>query len=318
MVVKAVVQPLFVGVGYDFEVGFCSAVLVAVPGAATVSVGGDAVVLPLEFTCEFACAVVHGDEVALPVVAVAHQGDGLGGAMVRVVVEFYPGQPPAVILAPRLLCILAGVDALVLQAVASAYAVGDGDQAARGQGVAALGACWPLAIAVLALAVLVALTAAESVDLGAQAPRLACNDVRGLGVLAGSLAGFCWTGCEDPKHVGVAAGGKDAVFIAGMFGADVFEAWLMGPRWQVAFACFAAAQQPDVFAGDAAQSACGQVFFKGALPVDGLRSQALGRAKLECATAFNVARSAACAGWKAEVAHARKNSKLIAGCLCCV
>ena len=47
-----------------------------------------------------------------------------------------------------------------------------------------------------------------------------------------------------------------------------------------------------------------------ALHVDGLRSQALGKAKFECATAFNAARTAACVGWKADGAHGKQKLKI--------
>ncbi len=130
------------------------------------AVGADAVVVPFEFAHELACAVVDGDEVACAAVAVAHEGDGGGQGVQRVLCEVHACDPPAVVGAPQSvqsLRVLAAMDALVQQPVAPACAVAQRDQAACGDGVLAR------TVAGLgrgAVAVVVELAAPEAVDLG--------------------------------------------------------------------------------------------------------------------------------------------------------
>src|SRR5256885_13486280 len=73
----------------------------SVPGSAGMAVGADAVVVPFEFAHELACAVVDGDEVACAAVAVAHEGNGGGQGVQRVLCEVHACDSPAVVGAPQ-------------------------------------------------------------------------------------------------------------------------------------------------------------------------------------------------------------------------
>ena len=77
--------------------GLRRCVAVAVPGAAALAVGSDAVVLDFEFAYQHAGAVMHGEQIALGAVPIAHQGQGQGADAHGVAHQLDGHQAPAVI-----------------------------------------------------------------------------------------------------------------------------------------------------------------------------------------------------------------------------
>ena len=259
-VVEAVGQPFLVAVFDDAGAGLGALVAVAVPGSAGMAVGADAVVVPFEFAHELACAVVDGDEIACTAVAVAHERDGGGQGMQRVLREVDPDEAPAVVGAPQsvqALRIPATMDALVQQPVAPACAVAQRDQAPCGHGlfagtVAGLG-CG-------AVAVVVELAAPEAVDLGHEAP--------------GAIDRLTGRGAKAPEGVAIAAEGQDGLGIARQRRLHMRPARVRSPgRCAAVRLRAAAAQQPDVFAGTVQLAARGQGLVEGDDAAAGVQQQ---------------------------------------------
>ena len=259
-VVEAVGQPFLVAVFDDAGAGLGALVAVAVPGSAGMAVGADAVVVPFEFAHELACAVVDGDEIACTAVAVAHERDGGGQGMQRVLREVDPDEAPAIVGAPQsvqALRVLAAVDALVQQAVAPACAVAQRDQAACGQR-------FRTAVDVrgrgLAVAVVVELAASEAVDLGHEAPR--------------AIDRFTGRRTKAPEGVAIAAEGQDGLGIARQRRLHMRPARVRSPgRCAAVRLRAAAAQQPDVFAGTVQLAARGQGLVEGDDAAAGVQQQ---------------------------------------------
>ena len=260
-VVEAVAEAFLVAVLDDAGTGLGALVAVAVPGAAGMAVGADAVVVPFEFAHELACAVVDGDEVACAAVAVAHEGDGGGQGMQRVLHQIHACDPPAVVGAPQTLRIPAAMDALVQQPVAPARAVAQRDQAACGHSlfagtVAGLG-CG-------AIAVVVELAAPEAVDLGHEAP----------GALCAIPDRFTGRRTKAPERVAIAADRKDGLRVAHQCLFHMRPPRIGGPgRGTAVRLRAAAAQQPDVFAGTVQLAARHQRLVEGDDAAAGVQQQ---------------------------------------------
>ena len=263
-VVEAVAEAFLVAVLDDAGAGLGALVAVAVPGAAGMAVGADAVVVPFEFAHELTCAVVDGGEVACAAVAVAHEGNGGGQGVQRVLCEVHACDPPAVVGAPQSvqsLRIPATMDALVQQPVAPARAVAQRDQAACGHSlfagtVAGLGRG--------AVAVVVELAAPEAVDLGHEPP----------GALCAIPDRFTGRRTKAPERVAIAADREDGLRVAHQCLFHMAPARVRRPGGGTAFRLrAAAAQQPDVFAGTVQLAARHQRLVEGDDAAAGVQQQ---------------------------------------------
>ncbi|EZP60331.1 hypothetical protein BW39_00547 [Delftia sp. RIT313] len=256
-VVEAVAEPFLVAVLDDAGTGLGALVAVAVPGSAGMAVGADAVVVPFEFAHELACAVVDGDEVACAAVAVAHEGDGGGQGMHRVLHQIHACDSPAVVGSPQTQRIPAAMDALVQQPVAPACAVAQRDQAACGH---SLFAGTVAGLRRGAIAVVVELAAPEAVDLGHEAPR--------------AIDRFTGRRTKAPERVPIAADRKDGLRVAHQCLLHMRPARVRSPgRCAAVRLRAAAAQQPDVFAGTVQLAARHQRLVEGDDAAAGIQQQ---------------------------------------------
>src|SRR5260221_634361 len=259
-VVEAVAEPFLVAVLDDAGAGLGALVAVAVPGSAGMAVGADAVVVPFEFAHELACAVVDGDEVACAAVAVAHEGNGGGQGVQRVLCEVHACDSPAVVGAPQSvqsLRVLATMDALVQQPVAPACAVAQRDQAACGHSLFAgtVAGLWRGAVAVV-----VELAAPEAVDLGHEPP--------------GTVDRFTGRRTKAPQGVAIAADREDGLRVAHQCLFHMRPPRIGGPgRCAAVRLHAAAAQQPEVFAGTVQLAARHQRLVEGDDAAAGIQQQ---------------------------------------------
>ena len=269
LVAEVVAQAFFVVVFDDAGAGVVAFIDIAVFRAAAYAVGKHAVLAVVaELARALAVAGMHGNEVALGAVVVAHQGHGVGGAaVVRVVnaVHARQAQPgidgastgglnvARVLRWPAL--------AVVQQGVAAACAVGDGSQP-------------PVFITVVLLG------AAEGIH---QANEVAVSV--GLGL-------------EEPGCAARLRGGQDVAGIQSGEGGDVGPALLVHPGQEflgqagrgraVVSLSVTAAQQQEGFAVALQGLACAQGFVKGDDAATGVVQKGLGGLELKAQLVWQV------------------------------